>query len=164
MSHYGHKAHFDFLSQRIPYEFKGRRMVDLGCGDGVNTIRLKEIFRPSSIIGYDIHSGLIQRANKNGIEAYQLNLEEEEIEGELGILWGTLHHMQDPRRFLMRSKRNFSYLFIREKVSKVFFELGRPFSRQELLTLCQESLGEINVVEYRPDDHILFIFYQNRKT
>lgn len=157
-----HKRHLAILRQKIPEEFMGRRMVDLGCGDGINTLRLMEIFRPSSVMGFDLHPGLVRQARKRKVEAYQADLEEVEIKGELGVLWGTLHHMQNPKDFLMRLKKNFDYLFIREKVSRVFFELGRPFSKEELLGLCQEVLGEIGLIEYRGREHLLFIFYKKK--
>lgn len=157
MAHLGHKRDIEFLSQRVPDEFKGRRLVDLGCGDGVNTIRLKGIFHPSSIVGYDLHPGLVMRSRRRGINAYVADIQKERIKGELGVLWGVLHHIQRPRDLLLKLKEDFEYLFIRERVSKRFFELGHPFSRDTLLALCQDVLGKILVIEYKD---LIFVFYK----
>jgi hypothetical protein len=59
-------------------------------------------------------------------------------------------------------RRDFDYLFIREKVSKVLFELGHPFSKEALLNLCEETLGLTEILEYKNRTHIIFIFYKKR--
>lgn len=162
MSQFGHKAHIEFLRQRIPDEFKGRGLVDLGCGDGRNTLRLVEIFEPSSIVGYDLHPALVIRSRRRGIEAHVADIEKEKIKGELGVLWGVLHHVKRPKELLIKLRRDFDYLFIREKVSKVLFELGHPFSKEALLNLCEETLGLTEILEYKNRTHIIFIFYKKR--
>ncbi|MFH1612627.1 MAG: class I SAM-dependent methyltransferase [bacterium] len=157
-----YKKEFEFIKNKIPVEFKNKNLIDLGCGDGTNTLRIKNIFNPISVKGYDRINSLIKSAKKKGIESYCLDLEKNEFKGELGILWGTLHHLKSPENFLSNLKNNFQYLFIREKVSNRFFELGKIISYDDLTSLCKKYFNKINIIEYKNKKvHSVFVFIWN---
>ena len=83
------------MKEIIPPTFQQRQMDDLGCGDGKITLRLKEIFLPKRVRGFDISPGLVRRARNIGIEADVQNLDEDIPTGELAVMWGVLHHLKD---------------------------------------------------------------------
>jgi len=122
-----------------------RHVVDFGCGDGVNTIRLCKALQATSIVGYDINYYLIKRARKRGIPAYVKNIEEDLITGVLGILWGVLHHLREPEQTLLKLKQGFNYLIIREKINKTLFELGKPFDKDNSNKILYTILGKDNL-------------------
>lgn len=158
-----YKKEFEFIKDKIPVDFKNKNLIDLGCGDGTNTLRIKNILNPISVKGYDRANSLIKTAQKKGIESYSLDLEKNEIKGELGVLWGTLHHLKSPDLFLNKLKNNFQYLFIREKVSNRLFELGKIISYDELTTLCKKNFDKIEIIPYKNKKiHSIFIFIWNK--
>src|SRR4030067_756035 len=111
------KKQLKFLKEIVPPIFQHREMDDLGCGDGKITLLLREIFLPTRVRGFDIDHGLIRRARDRGVEAEFRNLDESMPSGELAILWGVLHHLQDRELCLKRVKQNYPLVFIREPVS-----------------------------------------------
>ncbi|MDI6704463.1 MAG: hypothetical protein QME40_07325 [bacterium] len=165
MAHFGNRKEYQFIKSQIPNSFYNRNMIDLGCGDGVNTLRLRKIFKPISVIGYDINPRLVKRTRKRGILAYEKDLEGDDLPcGELGVLYGVLHHISRPDELLYRLRDNFCYLFIREKVSSTPFELGNPFKRHEFLEMINECLEDAHIVEYNGEkDHIIFVFFERER-
>lgn len=132
------KRQLSFLSGIIPRELLYRRMDDLGCGDGKVTLLLKEIFQPSKLRGFDINSGLVGRAVSRGIDARVIDLDKVMPGGELAVIWGVLHHLQDFNDSLYRLKESYPLIFIREPVRTGLIaglELGHPLRLKELTGL-----------------------------
>jgi hypothetical protein len=132
-----------FLKEIVPAEMLYREMDDLGCGDGKVTVLLKEVFQPAVLRGFDIHPGLVRRAEKRGIIAEVADLDKRVPTGELAVVWGVLHHLKDFKSCLRRLKENYPLIFIREPVKTGFFnglELGHPLRLKELTGLLGRCL------------------------
>jgi SAM-dependent methyltransferase len=152
------------LGAVTPPGFTGRRVDDLGCGDGRVTVLLGEILQPLSLRGFDINPALVRRARSRGIEARVVNLEDGVPIGELAVMWGVLHHLSDPARCLVRVRANYDRAFIREPIRRArpaCFELGNPMKRGELSDLLCRSLPGCELFDY--EDCVL-AFWESRKT
>ncbi len=138
------RRQLEFLKEKTPPSFKHRQLDDLGCGDGKITLLLKEIFLPTRLRGFDVNLHLVRRARDKGIEAEVKNLEEDMPRGELGVMWGVLHHLKDRQGCLRRLKENYSLIFIREPVKMGitrWLELGHPLRKEEIESLIHEYLA-----------------------
>jgi len=132
-----------FLEENVPPAFRHRRTDDLGCGDGKVTVLLKDILLPSRLRGFDVNPGLVRRARKRGIDAEVKNLDEAMPSGELAIVWGVLHHLEDCAGCLERIKENYRLIFIREPVKSgriSWLETGHPLKKEEIELLIREHL------------------------
>lgn len=139
----GHiRRQLDFLAGIVPGEMLGRRMDDLGCGDGKVTLLLKSVFQPARLRGYDVNRGLVERAAKRGIEAEVIDLEEQVPHGELAVLWGVLHHLRSFESCLRRVVDSYPLIFIREPVRMGWnpLELGRPLPGKKLIPLLKSCI------------------------
>ena len=142
------RKQLEFTKEIIPPCFKYRQMDDLGCGDGKITLLLKEIFLPKRLRGFDINPRLVRRASDKGIEAEVINLEEDMPQGELAVMWGVLHHLQDRGGCLKKVKENYDLIFIREPIKTGFInwlELGHPLRKQAIECLVKEYLASSQV-------------------
>lgn len=141
------KRQLAFLRDIVPPSFQRRRMDDLGCGDGKTSLLLRDIFRPTSLRGFDVNPGLVTRARSRGIDAEVGDLNENVPTGELAVLWGVLHHLRDRERCLGRLKENYPLIFIREPVKAGFinFELGQPLELRELVVTVSRHIPESRV-------------------
>jgi 2-polyprenyl-3-methyl-5-hydroxy-6-metoxy-1,4-benzoquinol methylase len=147
------------LKTKLPSVFKHREMDDLGCGDGKITLRLKEVFQPRKLRGFDVHPSLIRRARSVGIEAELQNLDESLPSGELAVMWGVLHHLNNREACLKMIKDNYSMVFIREPIKNKAikgFEMGQPLIKEEIEGLVQRYFPEAQTFYY---GHCIFIFY-----
>jgi len=156
------KRQLSFLEKIVPKEFLGHQLHDLGCGDGKVTLFLKKIFKASKVFGYDIHPVLLKKARKRGIETSLLDLEKEMPKGELGVMWGVLHHLSKKKKVLSMIKKNFDFVFIREPLKGKkdffsFFELGKPFSREEIKNYFDEIFQNYLSFEYEGS---IFMFWK----
>ena len=152
-----------FLKEIIPPTFQQRQMDDLGCGDGKITLRLKEIFLPKRVRGFDISPGLVRRARNKGIEADVQNLDEDIPTGELAVMWGVLHHLKDRECCLNKIKENYALIFIREPVRNSIIkglELGYPLMRGEIEHLVEKHLAGSQIFYH---GNSIFIFYVSPK-
>lgn len=148
-----------FLKDILPPDFLNREMDDIGCGDGKVTILLRDIFQPVKLRGFDINPGLVKRAGSRGIDAEIINLDEDVPHGELAVVWGVLHHLQDPERFLRRLKANYPLIFIREPLKTGFInglELGHPLRLKELNSLLGRHLHDYQI---HYCDNSVLVFY-----
>jgi len=153
------KKQLEYLRENVPPHFQKRQMDDLGCGDGKVTVLLKDIFQPSSLRGFDVNRGLVKRARNRGIESECRNLEVSMPNGELAVLWGVLHHLDDKEDCLRRLKENYPLIFIREPVRKSnirWFELGDTLTKGELEHLVNTHMADAQV-HFSGD--CVFIFY-----
>ena len=138
------KKQLTFLREIVPAELQQREMHDLGCGDGKVTTLLEEIFLPRELHGFDINPALARRAQNRGIDAGIIDLDREVPGGgELAVLWGVLHHLQDFESSLRRVKENYPLVFIREPVRTGItpgLELGHPLRLKEIIRLLDRHL------------------------
>jgi len=158
------KRQLDFLRTKLPNDFKNRKeLFDLGCGDGKITLKLREIFQPRKIKGCDLSPYLVEMAKKRGIDAKVLDLEKEIPKGELGVMWGVLHHLESPAKILANLKKNFQMLFLREPLKiknrlVSFLELGKPFQKGEIRELFIRILGnKTKILEFQ---NTVFVFWK----
>ena len=148
-----------FLQEIIPHHLQHREMDDLGCGDGKVTLLLENIFQPTKLRGFDVNPGLVRRARSRGIDAMVNDLDGDMPVGELAVMWGVLHHLQDAGACLRKLKENYPLIFIREPVRSGLLkgmELGRPLELKELVCLTNRYLPDSQI---RYCDHGILIFY-----
>ncbi len=153
------KTQINMLGGRLPPEFKNRRLDDLGCGDGKITLRLKTVFQPAQLRGFDVNPSLVKRARKAGIDAHLQDLGSALPEGELAVMWGVLHHLKDREACIRRIRENYRLAFIREPVKNkalTGFEMGRPLVQAEIEQLIEKYLPKAQSFYY---GHCIFIFY-----
>ncbi|MCJ7763747.1 MAG: class I SAM-dependent methyltransferase [Dehalococcoidales bacterium] len=156
------KKQLEFLREHIPPGFQHRKMDDLGCGDGKITIRLKDIFLPESLRCFDINPGLVRRTGKKGFCAEVMNLEQDFPSGELAVMWGSLHHLQDMAGCLDKLRQNYKMVFIREPLKEAgvsWLELGHPTSKGDVESLVSKHLPGARILF---QNNAAFIFYESQ--
>ena len=153
------RPYFDFLKGRVPPEFLGREVSDLGCGDGFATRKIVELFKAKSIKGYELNDDLIKRARKRGLVVEKIDLEKEIPAGELAVVWGVLHHLKDKENFLKRIRSNFNYAVFNEPIKAVwaFLDGGQPLAEEEWRKLFSEILGNCDILRFKDQ---LFVFWK----
>ncbi len=140
ISFYDTAKELSFLEQNLPASFKSRDIIDIGCGDGVVTLKLKKILEPNTIKGIDSSKRLVHSAIKKQLNAEIFDIENQEIKGDLGILWGVLHHFSDPEKTVRKIKKSFKSLVIREPIDeKRIFELGTRMNKEKLFNLLAKA-------------------------
>ena len=158
------KRQLEFLKEKTPPDFKYRQMDDLGCGDGKVTLLLKEIFLPTRLRGFDINPHHVRRTRNRVIEAEVKNLEKDMPTGELAVMWGVLHHIEDIENCIGRVKENYDLIFIREPIKrsaiKWLGELGHPLEKGELEYFVDKHLDGSQIFYY---NNAIFIFYVSSK-
>jgi hypothetical protein len=153
------KEQIRVLADNLPPEFRLRDLDDLGCGDGKITLRLKEIFQPKRLRGFDVNQNLVKMARSKGIKAEVADLDASMPNGDLAVMWGVLHHLKNREDCIRRIKENYRMAFIREPVKsdlKVDLEMGEPLVKEEIESLVKQYLDEARVFYY---GHSIFIFY-----
>ena len=146
------RRQLEHLREALPPSFLGRHMDDLGCGDGRVTVLLDEVFQPVGLRGFDISPALVRKARNRGVDAEVLDLECDVPRGELAVLWGVLHHLEDPRGCLCRVQDNYDLVCVREPLSgpsRVCLELGSPLVENELAALLSNSLPGAQILGCR---------------
>ncbi len=149
----------DSLKEVMPPDLLGRKADDLGCGDGKLTVLLRDILRPVRLRGFDVNPALVRRARARGIDAQQMNLEERVPEGDLAVVWGVLHHLNDPEACLARIRANYDSAFIREPIrdgSASRLELGNPMGRDAFDDMVRTCMPDGRVSFY---SDYAFVFY-----
>ena len=100
-----------FANQRIAdmvtamVSFAGKRVIDIGCGDGVYTARLSTETTAASVLGIDPASKAIERASTEyaGIgnlcfrACVSADLLREGAHFDIAVLRGVIHHVGDPQ-------------------------------------------------------------------
>jgi len=159
ISGYNVKRELDYLHKNLPDMCKNRDVVDIGCGDGKISLKLIPILKPKSFLGIDLSKSLIKSAKKRGINAKVLNIENQEISGDLGIIWGVLHHLNNPIETLKKLKKSFNGLIIRESIDeKRLFELGHKLNRDKLIEMLEESdIDIIKIIEIKDNKSLIIL-------
>jgi hypothetical protein len=157
------KAQLRWLNDQVPPEFKGRALDDLGCGDGKITVRLKNVFEPTKLRGFDVNPGLVIRAKMRGVEAEVRDLDSSLPSGELAVMWGVLHHLKDKESCLKRISQNYPLAFIREPIKNKNMdglEMGKPLIKSEIEKLAKQYFPGSKILY---NGHCIFIFYVSSK-
>jgi len=159
ISGYNVKRELDYLHKNLPDMCKNRDVVDIGCGDGKIILKLIPILKPKSFLGIDLSKSLIKSAKKRGINAKVLNIENQEISGDLGIILGVLHHLNNPIETLKKLKKSFNGLIIRESIDeKRLFELGHKLNRDKLIEMLEESdIDIIKIIEIKDNKSLIIL-------
>ena len=93
-------------------DFNGKRVIDVGCGDGTYTIELYDAASPSEIVGLDPAAQAITAAQEKVQDrrirfsvgsAYELPAEAGEY--DVAHLRGVLHHMERPEQAVHEALR-----------------------------------------------------------
>jgi 2-polyprenyl-3-methyl-5-hydroxy-6-metoxy-1,4-benzoquinol methylase len=153
------KEQIRMLETRIPNRFQYRDLDDLGCGDGKITLRLKEVFKPRRLRGFDVNPALVKRARNNGVAAEIQDLDTSLPFGELAVMWGVLHHLKNREACLRRIQENYSMAFIREPIKNKALkglEMGQPLIKEEIESLVEKYFQGAQTFYY---GHCIFIFY-----
>ena len=154
-----HDHIFNYLSSVIPVKYKGREISDLGCGDGTNTLRLKKVFKPKTIIGYERNDYLIKKAKEKGLKVKKIDLNKETPKGDLAAFTFSLHHIKDKEKCLGEVKKNFNQIFLIEPCNDLYHKLldaGDPLSEKEWRKLFDKVLGDYKMHKYRNN---VIVFY-----
>jgi len=152
-----------FLESNLPKEFTNRDVLDIGCGDGKMSLELKRILLPKSFKGIDASKFLVKNAQEKGILAMVSDAEKDVLSGDLGIMWGVLHHFENPVQTLKKLSKEFNSLIIRESIDdKRIFELGHRFGLGELMNVIKKAQLElVKVVEVK-DNKSVILFIRNK--
>lgn len=93
-------------------DFRGRRVLDIGCGDGTYTVELHDRGQPSCLCGIDPAPSAIEAARKKAVgraiefrvgSAYELPDTTERF--DIAYLRGVLHHLDRPADALREALR-----------------------------------------------------------
>lgn len=152
------------LQSNLPNNFRNRDVVDIGCGDGKISLKLIPILQPKSFKGVDASRSLVKTAQINGVSAITLDVEKQTLSGDLGILWGVLHHFENPAQTLKKLCKEFNSFVIRESIDdKRIFELGHKLSRNKLMNIFKEAqLEPARVVEIKDNKSVIFFLEGKR--
>lgn len=164
---YRKRYFFDYLLQGISLE--GKRVAELACGTGANSLELHERFPSVKTVGFDISErACADYAENLQSEAYQVDLTREYEPGETfdaAMVIGGLHHcvsdmqmtlnniarmlkpgglllmMEPNKNFLLNSVRDFWYK------TDDFFEAGTEaaLDHEELVRLGQPHFSPLRV-------------------
>lgn len=154
-----HDHIFEFIETKIPEEFLNKEMSDLGCGDGSNTLRLKRIFKPKSIVGYDNSDYLLERARNKGLQVKKLDFNEKVPRGEMATFTFSLHHAKNKEETLKKVVKNFDYVFLCEPVLDLYHRLldaGKPLEKEDWIRLFDKVLKKYTLYQYKSS---LIVFY-----
>lgn len=92
--------------------FAGKRVVDLGCGDGTYTLEFVTLGRAASVLGVDPAQGAIVHAEKllkarkiADVSFLQASIDDftPETPFDIAVLRGVLHHMDDPEAAIAKA-------------------------------------------------------------
>ncbi|MDX1536051.1 MAG: class I SAM-dependent methyltransferase [Candidatus Spechtbacterales bacterium] len=148
-----------YLKDNILDKYKNRDVVDIGCGDGKLSIRIKEVLEPESFLGVDLSDAMIASAQKKGLDARVLNVEETNLSGDMGVMWGSLHHLTNPVRTTKNLSGKFKDIMIRESIDDSrIFELGHKMSKQDLMNVIEDAGLIINEKISIPENKSMILF------
>lgn len=156
-------ALFNFVAKEVSKEFLHRELSDLGCGDGFNTLRLKGIFRPKKIIGYEYNNNLIEKARGRKLEVNKIDLNKEIPKGEMAVFNLSLHHIDDKRRALESAVGNFDFIVLLEPIQDwyhLLFDAGKPLKKQEWIDLFDSVLREYSIYRFK---NFFLVFWKNQR-
>lgn|GEM_PF-2414513 len=139
-----------------PHGIPAKSAIDIGCGDGRVTLRLKELFELDCIWGLDLNKNLLGLAHKRGVKPIHGDMNCITFEGkfDLVICYGALHHSDNIKVAISNMKKLTSgYLLIVDNtIRRIFFHSitgskhfifeSSPYrirSREEILNSLMEN-------------------------
>ena len=151
------KPYFDYLRDKIPGEFFGKNISDIGCGDGFSTQKIKDLFKAKSIKGYEVNDFLIAKAKKRGLTVEKLNLEKDVPRGDMAVVWGVLHHLKNKEEVVEKIKSNFNLAVFNEPVKSfwAFLDGGEPLTLDQWKKIFNKNLGIYRSFRFR-DNYFVF--------
>ena len=95
---------------QIATKLKAKRFLDIGCGDGYYTLMLKQALKADEAVGIEISAEAIGALKNKGIEAWQLDIDEENFPFDNGyfdfIYCGEIiEHLFNPDHLLDEVRR-----------------------------------------------------------
>lgn len=159
ISGYNVGREMDCLKENLAESYKNRDVVDIGCGDGKISLELIKILKPKSFLGIDSSQALINSARKRGLDVKLLDIEKQKISGDLGVMWGVIHHFNNPVETLEMLKKNFNNLIIRESIDdKRIFELGHKLNKSEFVELLEKTgIPVIKMIEVKDNKSLIVL-------
>jgi len=90
---------------KIFSKYRFEKILDVGCGDGNFSILLKEACRAKEVYGIEISEKGVESARKNGVKAFQLDIDTEDFPFEESYFDAVfagevIEHLYDPDHFL----------------------------------------------------------------
>lgn len=156
-----HERIFESIRELIPEEFLYKDISDLGCGDGTNSLRIKDIFQAKSVIGYERNPYLAQRARAKGLIIKPIDLNREIPSGEMATFSFALHHIRDKDKVtvLKKAADNYVYVFLIEPLRDLYhllFDAGYPLKKKEWIKVFDEALGNYKL--YHQGNNLIVFF------
>lgn len=93
-------------------QLRGKRVLDIGCGDGVYSRAIQQLGQPRTLIAGDVAEQAVRLAQQNSTghqvrylinSAYELPFAEKAF--EIALLRGVLHHLDQPQKALGEALR-----------------------------------------------------------
>jgi 2-polyprenyl-3-methyl-5-hydroxy-6-metoxy-1,4-benzoquinol methylase len=136
-SHYAYKHFYDIIMATAGLD--GKRVVDVGCGDGTYTARMHDETKAVSLLGLDPSPAVIQFARTTYTPGrprlefrcgYARDLIAEGAQFDLAVYGGVIHHVADPAREIADALRLAATVFFLEpNGSNPIVKFNERFSR-----------------------------------
>lgn len=155
-----HDPIFSFIKSKTTPEFIGLEINDLGCGDGGNTIRIREVFKPKKLTAYDHNEFLLAKARDKGLDVKEFDMNGKLPKGEMATFTFSLHHALDPARTLAEAKKTYKYIFICEPCLDLYHKLfdgGKPLPKEKWIKLFDNVLGKYKLYQFKNN---LIVFFK----
>lgn len=149
----------EYLKKNIPNSYRKRNVTDIGGGDGEVSLKLMPVLKPTSFLLVDMYESFVKAARKRGLKAKKVDVEKQRLQGDLGILWGVVHHFDDPVAALKKLKKNFKHLLIRECVDEGrIFEIGHRLTEEKIVAMLENAGWKVKKLIVVPE-HKSRIFF-----
>lgn len=152
ISFYNYHLQLNYLAKHLSKSYYNHHVVDIGCGDGHISVHLQKLLKPKSFKGIDLSANLVKKCQNRGIDASVFDIEKQDFNGDLGVLWGVVHHFSTPVSTLQNINSKFKSLIIREPINRIrLFESGHRYSLTQIDRIISQSKIHINKRLITPD-------------
>lgn len=81
-----------------------RSAIDVGCGDGAITVRLRDVLGLPGIAGVERNARLARQARARGVDVFEVDMDVMPIARSYDVVisYGSLHHSPAPHQFVQR--------------------------------------------------------------